>query len=362
MKKNKEVIIYMKGYAVLEKGKHGWVNVEDPIAGPLDAIVKPIALAPCSSDIHYMNTFDEGKKPVVLGHEAIGEVVEVGSLVKNFKPGDKVAVSPSTPDWCNIGTQTKGNNAHGERLMGGFKFVGERHGVFAEFFSVNNADGNMVHLPAEVSEEAALMAVDMMNTGFYGAELANIQYGDSVVVIGIGPVGIMAIAAAKLRGAGMIYGVGTRPCCVKLAKEYGASKVINYKAGDIADQIMEIEAKKVDCVIIAGGGTSSLNHALRMTAPNGTIANIEYMDKSDKFNFPSSIWGLGMSDVKIVGGFCPGGGYRLVKLMKLIQAKRMDPSKLINYRYEGFKKIPDALMVMNDKPYDLVKPGVFIKW
>ncbi len=352
----------MKGYAVLGKGKHGWADVADPVAGPLDAIVKPTAVAPCTSDVHYMNTFDGSKESVVLGHEAIGEVVEVGSLVKNFRPGDRVAVSPSTPDWCNIGTQTKGNSAHGERLMGGFKFVGEKHGVFAEFFSVNNADGNMVHLPEDVTEEAALMAVDMMNTGFYGAELADIQYGDSVVVIGIGPVGIMAIAGAKLRGAGMIYGVGTRPCCVELAKEYGANRIVNYKEGDIADQIMEIEADKVDRVIIAGGGTSSLNNALRMTAPNGTIANIDYIDKNDTFSFPSSFWGLGMSDVNIVGGFCPGGGYRLIKLMKLIQAKRIDPSKLINYRYEGFEKVPDALKIMNDKPDDLVKPAVFIKW
>ncbi len=352
----------MKGYAVLGRGKHGWIHVKEPVPGLLDAIVRPIAVSPCSSDIHYMKTFDESKPSVILGHEAIGEVVEVGKLVENFKVGDKVAVSPSTPNWCHIGVQTRGNSAHGERLMGGFKFVGEKHGVFAEFFSVNNADGNMVKILDGVSDEEALMSVDMMNTGFYGAEIADIQYGDSVVVIGIGPVGIMAVAGAKLRGAGNIYGVGTRQCCVRLAKEYGANSIINYKEGDVAEQVIEIEGGKVDRVIIAGGGAASLNQALRMVAPNGVIANIEYMDKMDVFKFPASFWGLGMSDVKIVGGFCPGGGYRLNKLMKLIRAKKIDPSRIMNYRYEGFDKIPDAVEIMDIKPDNLVKPGVFIEW
>ena len=352
----------MKGYAILGPGKHGWINVDEPVAGPLDAVVRPIAVAPCSSDVHFIQSFSPSMDPVITGHEALGEVVEVGTLVKKFKPGDKVVVSPSTPNWCHIGTQMRGNSAHGERLMGGYKFVGENHGVFAEFFCVNNADGNMIHLPEQVSLEAALMTLDMVNTGFYGAEIADIQYGDSVAVIGIGPVGLMAVAGAQLRGAGRIYGVGTRIKCIELAKEYGADHIINYKEGDIAEQIMEIEGGKIDRVIIAGGDASSLTQALKMTAPNGVIANITYIDKNDTFVFPAPLWGLGMSDVKLVGGFCPGGGYRLMKLMNMVITGRIDPSKLINYRYEGFDRIPDALIAMSEKPADLIKPGVFIKW
>lgn len=352
----------MKGYAVIGKGKHGWVEHDPPNIGSLDAIVRPLAVAPCSSDVHYMHTFDDPKRSVIMGHEAVGEVVKVGALVKRFKPGDKVVVSPSTPDWTHPGTQMRGNSAHGERLMGGFKFVGEKDGVFAEQFNVNNADGNMAHLPDDIAIEDALMMLDMMNTGFYGAEIADIQYGDSVVVFGIGPVGLMAVAGAKLKGAGNIYAVGTRPNCAKLALEYGAGAIVSYKKGDVAEQILDLERGKVDKVILASGDASCLNQALQMIKPAGTVANIGYMDRSDVFQFPASLWGLGMADINIVGGFCPGGSLRLEKLMNMIRAGRVSPGKLMNYRFEGFDQIPNAVTAMDEKPADMIKPGVFINW
>ena len=88
------------------------------------------------------------------------------------------------------------------------------------------------------------MTVDMMSTGFYGVEMADVQLGDSVVVFGIGPVGLMAVAGAKLRGAGNIYAIGTRKNCAELAKEYGATDIISYKDGDLVQQILEKEGGK----------------------------------------------------------------------------------------------------------------------
>jgi len=100
---------------------------------------------------------------------------------------------------------------------------------FAKFFHVNNADSNLVLLPEDMLPEAALMTVDMMSNGFHGVELAEISFGDTVVVLGIGPVDLMAVAGAKLKGAGRIIVVGTRPNCIEIAKEYGATDVISYK-------------------------------------------------------------------------------------------------------------------------------------
>lgn len=353
----------MKGYGVTERGQHGWIERQKPVAGPLDAVLRPIAVAPCSSDTHFMHTFEGDRENVILGHEAVAEVVETGALVTKFKPGDKVIVPGSTPSWGAPGTQLRnGNNSHDDSLMGGFKFLNQKDGVFAEFFHVNHADANLVMLPEDVSIEAALMTTDMMPTGFYGAEMADIQYGDSVVVFGIGPVGLMAVAGAYLKGAGKIYAIGTRPNCAALAREYGADEIISYKEGSIVEQIMELEKGQVDKAIIAGGNVSAMNQALELVKPCGVISNVMYLDEEEVFEIPTYLWGLGMGDVTIRGGFCPGGSYRLEKLLNLIRSNRIDPSKLLNYKYEGFDKIEEAFRVMDEKPKDLIKPVVHINW
>lgn len=353
----------MKGYGMIKVGEHGWLEKEKPTFGPMDALVRPIAVAPCSSDTHAMHGGSGPKENLILGHEAVGEVVEVGALVRNFKPGDVVVVPCCTPDWNELGVQQRGaNNAHDMGPMKSFKFLSSKDGVFAEFFSVNNADANLVLLPEGVSVDAALMTVDMMSTGFYGVEMADVQLGDSVVVFGIGPVGLMAVAGAKLRGAGNIYAIGTRKNCAELAKEYGATDIISYKDGDLVQQILEKEGGKVDRAIIAGGSAESMNQALMLVKNNGTIANVNFYDVTDTFNIPTYLWGLGMSDITIRGGFCPGGAYRIKKMLNLIQAGRIAPEKLLNYQYEGFDKIQDAFTVMDEKPRDLIKPVVHIKW
>lgn len=353
----------MRGYGAIQVNEHGWIEKEKPVAGPMDAIVRPIAVAPCSSDTHAMHGGSGGLKNVILGHEAVGEVVEVGELVQKFKPGDIVVVPCCTPDWEEPQLQQRGaNNAHDKGPMKSFKFLSSKDGVFAEFFSVNNADANLVILPEGVSVDAALMTVDMMSTGFYGVEMADVQFGDSVVVFGIGPVGLMAVAGAKLRGAGKIYAIGTRKNCAELALEYGATEIISYKEGEIAEQILAKEGGKVDRAIIAGGNASSMNQALQIVKNNGTIANINFYDVTDTFTIPAYLWGLGMSDVTIRGGFCPGGAYRIQKMLNLIQAKRIAPEKLLNYQFEGFDKIQDAFILMDEKPKDLIKPVVHINW
>lgn len=353
----------MKGYGVIENGKHGWLEKEKPVAGPMDAILRPIAVAICSSDTHAMHGGAGELKNVILGHESVAEIVEVGTMVKNFKPGDVVVVPCNTPNWEEIALQQRNsNNAHDAGLMASFKFILSKDGVFAEFFSVNNADANLVLLPDGVSVDAALMATDMMSTGFYGAEMADVKIGDTVVVFGIGPVGLMAVAGAKLRGAGRIIAIGTRPNCIALAKEYGATDIISYKEGNVVEQILALEGGKVDKAIIAGGNADSMNQALQIVKNNGNVSNINFFDGSETFNIPTYNWGLGMSDITIRGGFCPGGALRMKKMLNLIKYGRISPEKLLNYKFEGFDKIKDAFILMDEKPKDLIKPVVHIQW
>jgi len=348
----------MKGYAMLKIGATGWVEKDMPKCGPLDAICKPIALAPCTSDVH---TVWEGaigeREDMILGHEAVGEVVQVGELVKDFKPGDKVIISAITPDWNSLEAQ-ESYAMHSGGMLSGWKFSNFKDGVFAEYFHVNDADGNLAHLPEGMDLGAACMLSDMVPTGFHGAELADIQFGDNVAVIGIGPVGLMAVAAAAIRGAANIYAVGSRKNCVELAKEYGATHIVNYRNGDIVEQIMALNGGPVDKIIIAGGDVDTFDQAIRMLKPGGKIGNVNYLGVGDYVKIPRVEWGAGMGHKTIVGGLMPGGRLRSEKLARLITAGRIHPEKMITHVFHGWDGVKEALMLMKDKPADLIKPLV----
>lgn len=353
----------MKGFAMLGIGKTGWIEKEKPSCGPLDAICRPLALAPCTSDVHTVWAGAIGDRhDMILGHECIGEVVEVGSYVKDFKPGDRVIVPAITPDWGSLEAQA-GYAQHSGGMLAGWKFSNFKDGVFAEFFHVNEADANLALLPDGIDPAEAVMVVDMVVTGFHGAELADVKLGDSVCVIGIGPVGLMSVAGANHMGASHIYAVGSRKNCVDAAKFYGATEIINYKEGDIVEQVLaKTKNKGVDRVIIAGGDVDTFAQAVKMLKPGGTIGNVNYLGEGETINIPRVEWGVGMGHKKINAGLTPGGRLKMEKLISLLETKKLDVSKLITHRFEGFENIEPALMLMKDKPADLIKPVVTITY
>ncbi|WP_394916484.1 NAD(P)-dependent alcohol dehydrogenase [uncultured Robinsoniella sp.] len=351
----------MRGFAMLGIGKTGWIEKQAPECGPLDAICKPLAIAPCTSDVHTVWAGALGDRhDMILGHEAIGEVVEVGALVKDFKPGDKVIIPAITPDWNSLEAQG-GYSMHSGGMLSGWKFSNFKDGVFGELFHVNDADGNLALLPSGMDLASASMLCDMVPTGFHGVELADVQFGDTVVVIGIGPVGLMAVAGAALRGASRIYAVGSRPNCIQIAKEYGATEIVNYREGDIVEQIMEkTHGKGVDRIVIAGGDVDTFDQAIRMLKPGGRIGNVNYLGEGDYIKIPRVEWGCGMGHKTIAGGLMPGGRLRMEKLASLIETGKLDTSKLITHTFHGFDKVDEALMLMKDKPKDLIKPVVLM--
>ncbi len=349
----------MKGFAMLGIENTGWIEKDRPEFGPLDALVRPLAVSPCTSDVH---TVWEGaigdRSDMILGHEAVGVVEEVGALVKDFKPGDKVVVSAITPDWSSLEAQA-GFPMHSTGMLSGWKFSNFKDGVFGELFHVNDADGNLALLPEGMDLGTATMVSDMMPTGFHGAELADVQFGDDVAVIGIGPVGLMAVAGAALRGPGNLYAVGSRKRCADLALEFGATEIINYREGDIVEQIMEkTHGKGVDRVIIAGGNVDTFAQAIKILKPGGIIGSVNYLGSGDYVKIPREEWGCGMSHKQIRCGLMPGGRLRSEKLLRVIEAGRVDPGKMITHRFDGFEHMEEALMLMKDKPADLIKPLV----
>ncbi|WRS27411.1 NAD(P)-dependent alcohol dehydrogenase [Oscillospiraceae bacterium MB08-C2-2] len=352
----------MKGFAMKKIGEIGWTEKEIPAIGPNDALVRPTAISPCTSDVHTVWAGAIGdREDMILGHEAVGVVEAVGELVKDFKPGDRVVVPAITPDWNSLEAQG-GYSMHSGGMLAGWKFSNFKDGVFAEFFHVNDADGNLAHLPDSIDDAAGVMLCDMMPTGLHGVELADVQFGDKVLVIGIGPVGLMSVAGAALRGASEIFAVGSRPNCIEIAKEYGATHIINYRSGSIEDQVMELtQGKGVDRVIIAGGDVDTFATAIRVLKPGGRIGNVNYLGEGDYIQIPRVEWGCGMAHKQIAGGLMPGGRLRMEKLIALVEAGRIDPSKLITHRFDSFDKVEEALLMMKDKPKNLIKPVVFMK-
>ena len=345
----------MRGFALLGPKQVGWIEKERPICGPFDAICRPLAVSICTSDVHWFEgPWLERRRNLVLGHEGVGEIVEAGSYVKDFKIGDKVIVPAVTPNWSDIASQA-GYSMHSGGLFGGLTFS-VKGGMFADFYHVNDADGNLVHLPEGMDAATAAMISDMMPTGFHGAELADVQYGDSVCVIGIGPVGLMAVRAAVLRGAARVFAVGTRQRCIDVAKTYGATDFISYKDGPLDRQILEITGKKgVDKVIIAGGNNATFAEAVKMAKPGGKIGNVNYLDDGDNIEIPRLAWGMGMAHKQINGGLMHGGRLRLEKLLSLLTYGRVDPSVLVTHKFSGLDAAEEMLQMMIDKPADLIK-------
>ncbi|MDR1163937.1 MAG: NAD(P)-dependent alcohol dehydrogenase [Candidatus Accumulibacter sp.] len=353
----------MRGFGMLKINSTGWIEADKPAVGPFDAVLEPLALAPCTSDIHTVYEGALGERHnLILGHEAVGRIVEVGKEVKEFKPGDRVIVPAITPEWRSTRIQDGNIPAcHSEGPLSGWKFSNTKNGSFAEYFHVNDADMNLALVPDGMTLEQAVMLPDMLTTGLHGAELADISFGATVAVIGIGPVGLMAVVGAKLRGAGRILAIGSRKKCVELALHYGATEIINYKNGDIVDQVLEAtNGIGADNVIVAGGPADVLGQAVNMVKVGGTIGNINYFGEGDILPVPRIGWAYGMAHKSIHGGLTPGGRDRMQRMASLVMNKRVDPGLLVTHVFNGLDKIGEALEMMHHKSEEVIKPIVLV--
>ena len=198
--------------------------------------------------------------------------------------------------------------------------------------------------------------------GKLATELADVQFGDDVCVVGIGPVGLMSVAGAALHGAAQLFAVGSRPVCAEAARRYGATEILNYREGDIVAQVMEkTNGRGVDRVIFAGGDAEcTFGEAVKMLKPGGRIGNVNYLGSGENVLIPRAEWGCGMGHKTIAGGLMPGGRLRMEKLAALLQTGRLDTLPLITHRFHGFEHMEEALLLMKNKPRDLIKPVVIL--
>ncbi len=346
----------MKALAFMEIGKVSIIEKPIPDLGPNDAVIKTTAALICTSDVHTVKGVIAIPPGRVLGHESVGIVYKAGANVTRCKEGDRVMVCAITPcghcDNCQRGFTSQCGG-----MLGGYKFTTQRDGNMAEYFFVNDADYNLAPTPKSLSDEQALYTTDMMTTGLAGAENANIPPGGTVAVFAQGPVGLCSTMMARLLGAGLVIAVESKPDRAALAKKVGADVVIDPTQGDVAARILQLtHGEGVDSAIEALGHPVTFENCIKATKPGGTISNVGYHGEAgNTLSIPLPEFGLGMGDKQIRTALCPGGRERIVRLLRLLEAGRVDPTLLTTHRFP-FSQVERAFQMMVTKEDNIVKP------
>ncbi len=326
-----------------------------PEPGPNDAIVRTTHALICTSDSHTVRGAIGPRTNLTLGHESVGVVHRLGSSVEGLRVGQRVAVNAITP--CYHCTNClRGFPSQCSGMLGGWKFANVKDGTLAEYFHVNDAVANLAPIPDDVPDERAVYACDMMSTGFMAAENGDIPIGGTVAVFGAGPVGLMAIAGALLRGAGLVIAVETVPRRQELARQFGAGAVVDFAAGDPVPEILRLTGGEgVDAAIEALGAEATFINCVRAARPGGTISNVGYHGEGDYVRIPRLDWGVGMSDKTIRTGLCPGGRVRMGRLLRLLQSGQVDPTPMTTHRFD-FGEVEVAFDLMDRKADGILKP------
>ena len=292
-----------------------------------DAIIKVEACSICGSDLHiyHGHGFSEDVG-FCVGHEAVGEVVEVGRGVHRLKVGDKVML-PAAVGCGACRSCLAGNVANCEFNAGGCYGLSARlQGSQAEAVRVPAADMNAVPVPEGVSMEQALMMTDALATAWFGARNADIKPGSSVAVIGLGPIGLMAVDSAFVMGAHVVYAIDPIPERRAMAEASGA---ITLHPDEALERIkQDTRGNKVDCVVEVVGSDATVDFALRLVRRRGTVSVIG-VQQSRRFAFP------------LERAFAAGLTFRvgtcsvpeeLPALFPLVQSGRLRPEKYVSHR------------------------------
>jgi alcohol dehydrogenase len=332
-------------------------RVPIPIAGHGEVVIRITLTTICGTDLHILKGEYPVRRGLVLGHEPVGIIHQIGAGVTGYTVGERVLVGAITPcGQCNPCLSGHWSQCGGP--LGGWKIGNTINGAQAEYLLVPFAQANLAKIPPQLSDEQVLLLSDIASTGFSASETANLRLGDTVAVFAQGPVGLCATLGARLKGAGLIIAVESDPKRADMARTMGADIVLNYQDVDVVSEIKRLtDGCGVDIAIEALGAQSTFESALSCIKPGGTLSSLGVY--SGKLSIPLQPFLAGLGDQKIVTTLCPGGKDRMRRLMDLVGTNRVDLRPMLTHTfpldetvaaYKFFEQRSDGVVKVAIKP------------
>ncbi len=310
-------------------------EVPRPRAGAGEAVIRVTLTTICGTDVHIVRGEYPVKPGLVIGHEPVGVIEELGAGVNGYEIGDRVLVGAITPcgqcHACLSNHQAQCGHGSGYEAIGGWRFGNTINGAQAEYLLVPDAQANLAKIPDELRDEQVVLLADIASTGFSGAESGGIRIGDAVVVLAQGPIGLCATAGAKLMGAALVISVDGDDTRLAMAKHMGADVVLDYRAADIVAEVKRLTGGGADVAIEALGTQQTFEQALRSLRPGGTLSSLGVY--SGKLQIPYDAFAAGLGDHRIITTLCPGGKERMRRLMETVRRGRVDLTPLLTHHF-----------------------------
>ncbi|HUO26214.1 MAG TPA: NAD(P)-dependent alcohol dehydrogenase [Candidatus Aquilonibacter sp.] len=345
----------MKALVFQGPGRIALETVPIPRAKAGEAVIRITLTTICGTDLHILRGEYAVRPGLIIGHEPVGIIHEIGAGVTGYSVGDRVLVGAITPcGQCNF--CLSGNWSQCGGALGGWKFGNTINGAQAEYLLVPNAQANLAKIPDELTDEQVVLLADIASTGISAAESANLKIGDTAVIFAQGPIGLCATAGAKLKGASLIIAVESDPVRIEMAKRMGADVVLDFNASDVISQIRDLTGGRgVDVAIEALGTQDTFEGALRVLRPGGVLSSLGVY--SGKLSLPVDAFAAGLGDHRIVTTLCPGGKERMRRLMELVRHSRLDLTPLITHNYP-LTRIADAYELFGHRRDGVIKVAI----
>jgi alcohol dehydrogenase len=334
-------------------------EVPRPSAGAGEAVIRITVTTICGTDLHILRGEYPVKPGLVIGHEPVGVIEELGEGVTGYEIGDRVLVGAITPCGqcraCLSAQWSQCGHGDGVEAIGGWRFGNTINGAQAEYLLVPNAQANLAKIPEGLTDEQVVLLADIASTGFSGAESGNIRIGDTVIVFAQGPIGLCATAGARLMGASFIIAVESDPVRINMSKRMGADIVLDPHQVDLATEVKKLTGGGADVAIEALGIQETFENCLRCLRPGGTLSSLGVY--SGKLQVPYDAFAAGIGDYKIVTTLCPGGKERMRRLMSMVQTGRFDPTPLLTHSF-NLDQIVEAYELFGSRRNGVLKVAI----